>query len=379
MRTFTCVLCTLLLTLAVDHQQALAGEVDGETLISDFISPQMPESRRDEILKELAAMEPSDMQSQLKKAITEEAKRTHALRLAIEFQVPGLWSAAAKQFETDEQGQVIVYGLTTLDKGAEKFLIERWLNAALESEEFQSLQSAFQKYGVDPKLLDEFMDVVESDGGLARADGALKVLYFQSGWRGWDKQEFIDAWPDHFKKLKKTGGAQKIKGRDMLRRASWAKTGATNWGRALRLEKGAGANNENCAPPGLGTGSYSVTARLWLESLSTQASIAFNSDVGGGSYAGYVVEFGDGKWSIETGGGKTLGNAKVPKGKWFDVRWDVVQPHPDPKKGEYLVSITVNGTKAYNKPMNASGTPCRVLVGVETGSVVLGAVDYVRE
>ena len=351
----------------------VSAEADASKLVSEYITPTMPQTRREQIVKELATIIPSTIAGQLKKALPDDSLRPHALALAIKFQVPGLFATAKKYYDTDDRALVIEYGLLTLEKGADKFLQDRW--AAAEGDEFKTLHDAFQQYGVTPETVAGFLAVIEDDKAtdVLRA-AALEVVCYQTGSSASDIAEMQKLWPDLYKELRKTGNQLSCSGVDMLRRRPWTRSGCTQWGCGVRVSGGQTVC-ETAIPPGFDKGKYTLTASIWLEGDDAKGRFLLQAPAPNGALYTYPIHYDDKKWWIETASLK-YGNGDTTTGRWLKVRWQVVMPHPKPELGEYLLTIDVDGKKAVT--LDGSGKPNRLTLECEAGAIIIGAVDYVR-
>jgi hypothetical protein len=373
MRTFLLTVAALALILIASPAPSLAAP-DVKKLVSDYITPHMPDKRRVDIVKELKTVSPATMTAQLKKAIGEDAQRQYALQLAIEFQVPGLFATAKKFYDSSDRERIIAYSLLTLEKGSDKFLAERWAAADTDSEEFQLLQSAFGANGVTVETINTFHDAAQNETlPEARRRAAFDIVVYQCGADAKDMKELAEQWPEINKKLRQISPPA-VAGVNILRRKAWARSGCRQWGPGLRLTIGAEANCTRNPPPGLDAGKYTVTAHFWIEEKDTVMRFALQGVTAEG-FPGYMMHIDNGKFWIETAE-MNMAETEVTTGKWIQFAWQVTQPHPKPTVGDLQLAVSLDGRKLAT--LDGRSSPGRVFFDVSQGSVVLGAVDYVR-
>jgi hypothetical protein len=161
-----------------------------EDLAYEWAMSKADERRRTEILDIFDKLERSQLTKAVAKWIELENSREGALDLALALNVPGINEACRKAIGTHEEKAAIAL-LNSFEKSAAEFLFARWQAAAVESDSFKSLTSAFTQCGAPGAVLEKFKPLSEKND--VRGQAAYDVLTAATDFYG-EKDEFNKKW-----------------------------------------------------------------------------------------------------------------------------------------------------------------------------------------
>jgi hypothetical protein len=135
-------------------------------LLEEYVSDRPTLERRKEIADSFRneAKRPM-LRSYVARAAVTEGERPHALNLAIEIQLDGLFKKIKKEIDGPDEALVVKYLFVTQDGGATEFLYDRWEEKPTDSDSYKMLTDSFVQYLVEFDTVEKFYKYARKKGG----------------------------------------------------------------------------------------------------------------------------------------------------------------------------------------------------------------------
>ncbi|MCC6575030.1 MAG: hypothetical protein IT462_14735 [Planctomycetes bacterium] len=150
--------------------------------IDRFLTDEPDQFERDELLKKLSRAGRDMIGKNLKAAITTDGKRPFALQLAAKLRVGGLFDTAKKFADGDDDEFVAKLALSTLDKGAANWAVDRWKTKEVGSPSWSFIDDAFKACPVPIDTIKQFKEFAASKSSPEnKLMAAIEIMAWQLG------------------------------------------------------------------------------------------------------------------------------------------------------------------------------------------------------
>lgn len=361
---------------AIAQTKARTAPTSTPKLIQEYFEEATEEERRDEIMDLLMARPRKEMAAPIRKGMEGEGTRTHAFDLATILVVPGLWDAAKKYYPNEYyRSDAAELGLATRDAAAQKFLVERWMAAEADSEEFEDIHPHFCEFYIPLELIEKFAQVAKNtDLTAAKRRSAAGVVAFQVGSEEVEIDDVIKDLEAFSKLYKDFAKPLTVKGFDIMAEYELFLLGkgrpcGTSWW--VDRDSNLGLIY---VPQSWQTGSFSFTVHVKPISKGGKFSIEFYSVSGGWS-----VEANIGKetWQTETGRGVVL-ECPLVKDDWNKVKFVIKDESAGKEKYRRSIVVEVNG-KVLLDGADMSGELEDLSIDTTDAMILLGGIESTKK
>jgi hypothetical protein len=135
-------------------------------LLEEYVSDRPTLERRKEIADSFRNEAKRHMlRPYVARAATTEGERPHALKLATDIQLDGLFKKIKKEIDGPDEALVVKYLFVTQDGGATEFLYDRWEEKSTDSDSYKMLTDSFVQYLVEFETVEKFYKYARKKGG----------------------------------------------------------------------------------------------------------------------------------------------------------------------------------------------------------------------
>lgn len=356
------------LCVSVDAQSKEAmGEREVKKLVEEYVTPTTTEKRRNEIGDALNGLSPLLAQKSIKAAIPDDTKRPYAIDLALLLKVPGLFDSAKKYIDTEDEDKIVRLGLSTKDKNAAIFLVDRWSTSEVDSASFGYVNSALKTNAIPLEAIQKFRAVLkDKNSPEERRTAAVEIVAFQFGTSSQTTESLTEQWDELEKTYKVDGKQFPISGVDLLTEKTTTFTGpAVQVGDNYRLS---------------GTSKISIPADSKWE--NTDFTITMHLRVISGEDCSSILQVGPNYWQVKFKNGEwvvPIGSAgefsvKGSAGEWATVAYQITQTKDAQARKARTLRITINDKEALASGQ-CGGDFKSFTIYANTASIVVGGVD----
>ncbi len=367
--------CLLLSTSPTQVEADLSGKEAG-ALVSEYLDEACVDARRTAIVDELRKGARSEsLFTPLKRAAGKDETRAHAITLATELRVAGLFKTIKKEVDGPHEQLVLKYLFTTQDSGSMDFLFDRWKDNAVDSQPFSRVSDGFSMHYVPLDTMGKFRDYLKNKDAVEEKKVIARRILLQQ----MDKDpqdttlDIEEVWKEYYVEHKTNSLRFTIAGTDVLRLPGWLYEG-----RIRRY-----GDNYKYFPP-----ARMLLTRIPDEWQKQNFTLKVGVRVTGGEgaliglatsgmepdrYWGPTV-LGE-AWVLRFSGG-VMKSAKLQPGTWQTITFDF--RYNNDSRVEYMRWVTVDiGGEVIAKDLLFSGKFERLIVASgETCQLVVGGIDY---
>jgi hypothetical protein len=359
------VLCIAVVCLALHSSHGIRADTDlsegsVREMLADYVSERATAEKREEITNSFrTSARRSVLRTFVARAAVTDGERPHALQLAIDLQLDGLFKKIKKEVDGPDEALVVKYLFTTQDSGAMDFLYDRWEQKAIDSNSYKAIADGFVEYLVEFGTVERLYKYTRNKGAdSAKVLTAADIVRWQIGSAEGNLEQ---AWKEFSRNSQINSKAfpMRVDAVDVVPVDEFHRTGLVRRvGKNYQLLPGA-AMEWNRIPDGWQNEVFFLKLRVRVMS-GDGASVVIETE---GQSLG--VEVSGGKWTVK-GGNRT---ADVDPQAWEEI---VIFCQYDPRvEGQARNGVVTVENKLTIRAGQFNGKLTRIRINAGEGSTMV--------